>query len=276
MVFADLKIVNAQDLAEFIQFNKPYRPSDVFVCFIKRGSVQFKLNDKFVEIFDNCVFFSSSRYVYTLLSYSDDLEVYYMNVPSPFRTYTNLNFNRFDVYRSISENYSGMIYIPKNDFEYIWQIVDFMYYQLYKRESKVFLKELIANSYSALAYSIVGHLEKNVLESPGVKSRSEEKVLEFLDLVAQNFIKERELAFYADKLNVSLKYLSKLIKEITGHPPTYFITQLLIDASCNALGNKDLTIIQIAEMLGFADSFTFSKFFKRNVGLTPTEFRNNL
>lgn len=272
----DIHIRNFEDFSRDVELLKPLRPSEVYLCLIRKGHIRYLINKELQEVEENCIIFISSRNLYTLVENSDDLEVYYMNLTSSYRSYTPLKFNRFDVYRTISENYSSIICLPEIDFDYIWKIVDFMHYHLYKKKSKTFLKELIENAFSALAYSIVGHLEKKVVETPANNSRSEEKVLEFLELLGQNFIKQRDLQFYADKLHITPKYLSKIIKQITGNPPTYFLTQLLVDASCHALSQKDLTIYQVSDMLGFSDYFTFSKFFKRNMDMTPTEFRNNL
>ncbi|MCB4235521.1 helix-turn-helix domain-containing protein [Kaistella anthropi] len=88
-----------------------------------------------------------------------------------------------------------------------------------------------------------------------------------------HFKNEKELKFYADKLYITVKYLSNTVREITKVPPTYFITDSIInEAKINLLDNNT-SIKEIANQLGFADQYTFGKFFKKHTGLSPKHYR---
>jgi len=84
---------------------------------------------------------------------------------------------------------------------------------------------------------------------------------------------EHNIAFYADKLCISSRYLFKVCKSETGKTPKELIHQFLIGEIKNALLTSESSNQQIADRFGFPDQSAFGQFFKRQVGLSPSEFR---
>ncbi len=72
---------------------------------------------------------------------------------------------------------------------------------------------------------------------------------------------------------VESTYFTRLFRNCYGMPPIKYILQLRVDAAQQLLWQTDQTVGEIADTLGFSDSFHLSKSFKRLTGLTPTEFR---
>mgnify|MGYP006383480895 FL=1 len=104
-------------------------------------------------------------------------------------------------------------------------------------------------------------------------SRKESITMKFLQLVSINFMKEKELKFYADKLLISSKYLSNTVREITNQPPSKFITEALLNNAKILLLNSDNSIKEISNELDFSDQYAFGKFFKKHTGLSPSNFK---
>lgn len=96
----------------------------------------------------------------------------------------------------------------------------------------------------------------------------------FLHLLYRNFKSERQIRFYADKLNVSSPYLSRMVKEISGTTVNDHISSLLYKEICNLLKQSDMTIGEIANYLHFSDQSALTNFFKQRAGLTPLAYRN--
>lgn len=89
-----------------------------------------------------------------------------------------------------------------------------------------------------------------------------------------NFRKERQIRFYADKLNVSTAYLSRLVKEISGSTVNDHVSSLLYKEICNLLKQSDMTMGEIADSLHFSDQSALSNFFKLRSGMSPLAYRN--
>ena len=96
----------------------------------------------------------------------------------------------------------------------------------------------------------------------------------FLHHLYRNFRKERQIRFYADKLNVSTAYLSRLVKEISGSTVNDHVTTLVYKEICNLLKQSDMTMGEIADSLSFSDQSAMSNFFKQRSGMSPLAYRN--
>lgn len=104
-------------------------------------------------------------------------------------------------------------------------------------------------------------------------TRNRMKLQEFINLLMNHFKEEHLVSFYAQSMNMTPQYLTTIIKEQTGKTVNAFIYELLYSEARNLLISTDLSIEQIASRLHFADQASFSKFFKRQSGLSPQLFR---
>ena len=95
----------------------------------------------------------------------------------------------------------------------------------------------------------------------------------FLRLVRRNFRQERFLEFYADKMKITPKHLSRTIKQQTGLTAAEWIERHIILESKVLLRSSTMSIQQIANYLNFPTQSFFSKYFRKSVGQSPSEFR---
>ncbi len=95
----------------------------------------------------------------------------------------------------------------------------------------------------------------------------------FQELVEERVIKEKQVAFYADKLNVGIKKLTNLTKETLGLTPKGVIKEELLRISKKLIVESSLSIKEIAWKLGYTDVNNFSAFFLKETMVTPTEYR---
>ena len=188
--------------------------------------------------------------------------------------FTNININRYDAYRIVNDEYkSNSLYYDNNELEYlINQFIQLKDYFDSENEFS-FKHEIIWNIVSIIIYSFIGKLISNFRSASIINTRKEEIALEFIRLVSTHFKMEKELKFYADQLHISAKYLSNTVREITNIPPSNFIADAILNEAKILLLNKENTIKDIANILGFADQYTFGKFFKKHSGLSPTYYK---
>ncbi|KQS36767.1 AraC family transcriptional regulator [Pedobacter sp. Leaf194] len=93
-------------------------------------------------------------------------------------------------------------------------------------------------------------------------------------LFRTNLLEVSDPKAVAVHLGVGYSWFRKVFKENTGRSPGQYFIQLKIQKSKELLANHQLSIKEIAYMLGFKSPFYFSKLFKRKTGLTPVQFRN--
>lgn len=104
--------------------------------------------------------------------------------------------------------------------------------------------------------------------------RSEALFYNFIVAIEDNFLTERSVAFYADRLCVTSKHLSSVVKEISGRTAGDWIDSYVINEIKNLLATTDLTIQEISCRLKFANQSFLGKYFKNHTGVSPREFRN--
>ncbi len=87
---------------------------------------------------------------------------------------------------------------------------------------------------------------------------------------------EREVNYYAERLNVSPKYLSATIKRVTGHSVTSYIDRHTIPILKDYLNDERLSLTQIAELMNFTTLSYFSRYCTKHLGQSPSEYRLSL
>jgi AraC family transcriptional activator of pobA len=107
-------------------------------------------------------------------------------------------------------------------------------------------------------------------------SRYTSLVVRMKRLIDSHIAECRRPADYASMLNVSRVYLNEAVKAVTGVSAGEFIRSHAVLSAKRMLVHTDLDINQIAEGLGYDDTSYFSRMFKKETGLTPSEFRENL
>ena len=96
---------------------------------------------------------------------------------------------------------------------------------------------------------------------------------QFLELVKSNFKRERQLQFYADKMCITTRYLSRIVKECTGASASDWIERYVVLEARALLKSSNMTIQQVSNELSFPSQTFFGKYFKRRVGMSPKEYR---
>jgi YesN/AraC family two-component response regulator len=87
---------------------------------------------------------------------------------------------------------------------------------------------------------------------------------------------EREVRYYAERLNVSPKYLSETVRRMTGHSVTSYIDRYTIPILKDYLNDECLSLTQIAYRMYFSTLSYFSRYCTKHLGLSPSEYRHSL
>lgn len=140
-----------------------------------------------------------------------------------------------------------------------------------------FLKESIGGLVSSVFYQFAGFLadskQRQDMEAPMRTSRQRQMLEQFIKLAVNDHAHEHLAGYYADKMCVTPKYLSKIVKETSGRSVHDWLSELLILDAKNMLRHSDMTIKEISVRLNFPSQSFFFRFFKNHTGQTPTQYR---
>lgn len=97
----------------------------------------------------------------------------------------------------------------------------------------------------------------------------------FLQLLAREDQKRQRVSYYADKLNITPKYLSTVCKKVSGKNPMRWIAESVMQDCYSLLKETDLSVKEISNLLGFPNASFFGQYFREQTGQTPVEFRTD-
>lgn len=152
--------------------------------------------------------------------------------------------------------------------------------RFYEHIKEIFSDSQSVNAYQAMVLAIASFFyecgTKCYLPVIDATQKTSGRLTEkFISLVQLNFKKERFLEFYADKLEVSTKHLSRTVKETTGSTAVNWIDRFVILEAKVLLKSSTMSIQQIADELNFNSQSFFGKYFKKHTGRSPKDFRNS-
>ena len=140
----------------------------------------------------------------------------------------------------------------------------------------LFYRELMGSLCLTMMYDIFEpHAQRDASDSHTDRTAYIVKQLMYL-LSTGISCTEREVSYYADRLNVSPKYLSATIKRVTGHSVSSYIDRHTVPILKNYLDDERLSLTQIAEQMNFASLSYFSRYCTKHLGQSPSEYRRSL
>lgn len=104
-------------------------------------------------------------------------------------------------------------------------------------------------------------------------NRAEEYFKQFTHLLGEHFREERSVGFYARQLCITPKYLTTLIKRISGQSVSEWIDNYVIPEAKTLLKYSTMSIQEIAYYLNFPNQSFFGSYFKRNTGMSPSQYK---
>ncbi|MGN1236449.1 MAG: helix-turn-helix domain-containing protein [Bacteroidaceae bacterium] len=110
---------------------------------------------------------------------------------------------------------------------------------------------------------------------PITKNSNEILATRFVSLVINHFKKQHRLEYYAGLMCITPKYLSTIVKNVTGKTAGQWINHFIIKESKKLLADSNMSVAEITDALGFSNQSFFGKFFKHHTGKSPLAFRLN-
>lgn len=144
-----------------------------------------------------------------------------------------------------------------------------------KRDDHPYRDEIVRHLFSAYYYGL-GYYIHNAQSQKSVMTRQQEICEKFIALAAEHFREHRDITFYADKLCVTKKYLSALLKRETGMTALEWIGKYVVLYAKSCLSSTSMTVQEISDELDFPSQSVFGKYFKRVEGISPKAYRKSL
>lgn len=244
----------ADAIGAVMKFGEPYRFMESRIVRVLKGFIRISVNlEEYRPIADEALYIGQNSVV-EILEYSPDAVVDLLGF-----ALANKSANIRNLYHLSKECNSWLE----------------MYFQLLHTlsRSEAFDMRSIDYLLQSLHCHIVAYHQHTCCGASQTKGRKEELFRKFIELLNIH-IGKHKLPFYAEKMNISPQYLSRLVEDSSGTAARDWINRAVVLQAKLLLRSSRYTIEQIAEELNFSTVPYFCRLFKREVGTPPTEYRN--
>ncbi len=250
----------------------PCRINAFIAVICTRGEVEFSSHLSEHRLEKNMMFVSTA----TILEFHTcrDCELYMLAFDGNFVAEQNIDLQL--VVPMISSIHSDLtLRVSANHISRIVKTFSEFYGEFGNRPVTRFSNMIIGHILCAIIYRICESISLNAPTKPmlGVKDRSAEYFERLMKLLAENFRTERSVEFYAGKMSLTPKHLSRVIRNFTGKSVHQWIDNVVVLEIKNLLRYSDLSIQQISIELNFPNPSFMGQYFKRITGKTPGEFK---
>ena len=164
-----------------------------------------------------------------------------------------------------------LLEVQQQDVDEIRQLFQLIKTML-RSDKERYRHEIIRTLFTTAFYLIT---EINLREQPGEQRQGRCEVLfnEFMSLLQQHNKRERNVSFYAKQMNITPKYLSSVVKEVSGKTAARWIDESVILGAKALLKYSGMSIQEISYHLNFSTQSFFGKYFKQHTGTSPSRYK---
>lgn len=239
------------------------------IAICMEGSVEFSIDTRSYILHkgDMCVFFPQMTIQPSHRSKDLKLYIAFVNVDffQNFMMPTSVT-----LYAYISDN--PCIRLNPDEVDMMMSMGDLIKAK-YEREDNVYRKEIAEKLLEAISYEMAALYQKRQPMEGKENSHCRTVFYKFLALVENDYIISRRVSYYADKMFMTPKYLSALVKEASGRGANDWINDTVILNAKILIKKSDMTVQQVSDMLHFPNPSFFGQYFKRYTGMTPNKFK---
>jgi len=210
----------------------------------------------------------------------DDVDIYALYFDPKFNQCVNINLTAIIIPPLLQKPKSVQIF-SREESDMLARYFELMHLNNKEGLNNQLKRSIAASLAAAMFYQLVEFYHRRIdgiidkQAESHVSGRRHDYVRDFIKLVHLNYVKERSVSFYADKLFISPKYLSLLVKEATGRSAAKWIDEFVLMEAKNMLRFSGKNIQQVAYALNFPTQSSFGKYFKHLTGMSPTEYQKS-
>lgn len=257
----------------------PIRINGLTLILCLKGKFNVDINIDSYEISTNTIMLAGPNSIINFNKIDDNtIEAYTLFVSMEFMKDINLDINALNTTRFTQKQRHTTI-LTDEEATLLRKYLDLIYLNTTTNTESVYVKNIARCLMASLLYQMMQFSYSRKIEDDDEvaqpQSRRMNYVRDFMALVQQHHNKERSVGFYADKLFISPKYLSLIIKESTGRSAADWIDEFVILEAKNLLRFSGKNIQQVAYELNFTNQSSFGKYFKHLTGMSPSEFQRS-
>lgn len=264
-------IQGAEDLKDFLfKFRQPFRLVEGRIVYFRSGYAKARINLREVELRAGELSVVSPGTVLQILEISPDCDLAMLAISNRFME----NWQKEELLMSYLSGRLRVRIVLEEAEQHRTEAMLALLWEVTK--DVPFPKAILQSLVSALFHQIECFKQKRQEGERTRYTRQEEVFNRFLELVNKYAIRERNVSFYADRLYLTPRYLSTLIRQTSGRTVMEWINEAVLQEAKLLLRHSDKLVYQVSDELNFPNASFFCKFFRRLTGKTPNEYKQEV
>lgn len=272
----DLHVTHIHQIGDFNLIKAYFRSDHFSIVLVTNGTVNASVNFHAFALRQNSLAITSPHAIKQIVDASASAEGMVVTFTLQFLADAGITKRSSDLLSYFSSNGVPNWQLQSEDASVILGLMENLFARCEAASAHLYGKEQLYHSFAIFLYEVAAQSAKYAKSAINKLTRKEDLVVRFADLVSKHVRNERKVQFYAALLNVTPKYLTETVKEISGKNAGEIIDDFVIVECKLLLENPAYSIAQISSMINFSDPSFFGKYFKRLTGVSPKEFRTNL
>jgi AraC-like DNA-binding protein len=264
-------ITHPSNIMSNLSKDAPYLFNGIVIGICMKGEATINVSFKDYKLEKGMVFIILPSQLFKIVKRSDDFEMESLCFSFDFFCGLVLPTD-FEILIRISRR--PCITVPESVMSNLLRYHDIIIKQ-YNDGKKIFRIQIIRGLLYSLFLELASLYKEGTWQDSTHLTRQENVAIKFFVLLMKHYKEERSVMFYADQLCLTRKYLSSIIKGVTGFPILNWINNIVITEIKIRLKTSDLTVLQVSEEFNFPNPSFFGQYFKRHTGMTPHKFRNS-
>lgn len=253
----------------------------IMLCIEGRLEVEINLESKVLEE-NSLLCLGPDRIISSKQNDLSKFEAYFLFLSPHFLRNINIDVNVLNSSSRFSnlktERQNPIFDLSGKEASLLKKYMELLHYNTIENPDEQYVKSISRNIIASVIYQVFQFADKRspkdeMQDRP--QSRRSNYVIEFMNLLNMYYRQERSVGFYANKLFISPKYLSLIVKEMTGRSAAEWIDERVILEAKNLLRYSEKNIQQVAYELNFTNQSSFGKYFKHLTGMSPSEFQRS-
>ena len=250
---------------------EPQRLNFILMALCRKGKATYSIDTREQAVLPGDLFFISERHIIDNFEASDDFDCLCIMLSTQFYHGFVQNVKNVSSLLLFSMN-NPVVSLTKQEiqtYENFFMVIR----EKIADENHHYRKELVQALLLAMFYDMSGVIYRIEQSSAKKQSRSDVIFARFIALLQENFRKERRVGWYASQLEITAKYLSEVVKNVSKRTPNEWIDSYVVLEIRVLLKNSPKSIKEITEELNFPNQSFLGKYFKEHVGVSPSEYR---
>lgn len=258
-------------------FKSPIRINAITFTLIMRGEGRIIVDQREVKVGNNTLLVVPPNSIVSSAGSDIPTQGMVVMLDPQYLSECNLNVKKITQHMMAIVRNGLAITLTETEAKQLVQAIEMITAQIGIPHQSIFGEDVIRSAVELVSYlclELFSRHQRQATEAAKMTStRAEEYFNRFLVDLSQHYLERRPVTYYAERLCISSRYLTTIVRQVSGHSVTQWMSRYLLAEAKYLLKYSELSVQEIAYRLSFPNQSFFGKYFKQHAGVAPSAYR---